>query len=314
MPPRDYYEVLGLSKSAQEADIKSAYRRLAKKFHPDQNADNPDAESRFKEIQEAYSVLSNKNKRARYDQFGHAGVDPRFQPGGHTRWSTADGTSVDFETIADMFDFDGLGGGGIMEEFLRGRTRGGRSASQRRHEPARDVDASVDLSFDQALRGTTLDLRLQSDRGSEVISVRIPPGVRPGQRVRVRGKGSGARGASRGDLYVVCNVQPHAYFERVGDDLFLQVPITMTEAALGAKVDLPTPDGVRTVTVPPGTASGAKLRLTGLGMPSPRGGSRGDFYAVIKIVPHKNLTDAQRELLQRLADSLNTNPRDGLWS
>ncbi len=333
MANRDYYEVLGIARSAGEADIKKAYRRLAKEFHPDHNKDNKQAEARFKEVQEAYAVLSDKDKKARYDQFGHAGVDPRFNPGGATHWSTSGGETFDFDSIADLFDFSGGRRGGegvssVLEEFLR-KAGGGRGAQADfgRHDGGhahfvnessqapRDVEQPVNLTFDQALRGTTLNLQLQTDKRSETIAVRIPPGVRDGQRIRVRGKGQPSGGRKpAGDLYVVCRIAPHPYWERIDDHLYLIVPVTIAEASLGARIDLPTPDGVRTVTLPPGTASGAKLRLAGQGMPNPKDQSRGDFFAVIKIVPPSPPTDEQRKLLEQLAATFTTSPRDGLWS
>ncbi len=318
MSKRDYYEVLGLSRGASEAEIKRAYRRLAKQYHPDQNKQSKDAEARFKEVQEAYDVLSDAAKRTRYDQFGHAGIDPRAEGGG--TWSTTDGVPVDLSDFADLFNFAGRSGGSragvgsIFEQMFRGR------GSESPFEEAatgggRDIEHTVTLSFDQALRGTMLQLELSGGRRSETIEVRIPAGVRPGQRIRVRGKGqpgSGRRAA--GDLFVRCEVSPHPYFRRDSDDLYLEVPVSIVEAALGAKVDLPTPDGPRTVTIPPGTSSGSKLRLAGLGMPNPKGEGRGDFYAVVKIVAPASLTPLQRESLQALAESGLGNPRSGLWA
>ncbi|MEK6644906.1 MAG: J domain-containing protein [Planctomycetota bacterium] len=316
MDKRDYYDVLGLTRGASEADIKKAYRRLAKQFHPDQNKGKKDAEERFKEVQEAYSVLTDKDKRARYDQFGHAGVDPRFtpsgRPGGGVSWSTGDGEPIDINDFAEFFGSGGGDGSGrsIFDQLRGGRTRGGVSA---RAAPSRDVEHEVSLSFEQAVHGTTLDVEISTGRNSHRIAVRVPPGVRDGQTIRVRGKGeSGGRGAA-GDLHVVCRVKPHAYFRREGDDVYLDVPVTLSEAALGAKVDLPTLDGVRTVTIPAGAPSGAKLRLTGLGIANPKDGRRGDHYAIIKIVPPTKPTAEQRTLLEKLAQLETNSPRDGLW-
>lgn len=329
MDKRDYYEVLGVSRSAGEADIKKAYRRLAKQYHPDTNKGKKDAEERFKEVQEAYDVLSDSEKKGRYDQFGHAGIDPRFggQPGGGgpggVHWTTSEGGPVDFESIADIFDFGSFSGGGggqssesIFDRFVRGR--GGRGAVHEHVARPSDVEYPITLTFEQAVRGTTLDLELaMPDAMRERIAVRIPPGVREGQRIRVRGKGSPGQGKHPpSDLYVVCHIAPHRYFVRVDDDIYLTVPITITEAALGVKVDLPTIDHTRTtVTIPPGTASGAKLRLGGLGVSDPRDATRrGDFFAVIKIVPPTKLTETQRALLDQLATSGLPDPREGLWT
>lgn len=319
MSKRDYYEVLGLSRGANETEIKKAYRRLAKQFHPDQNKQSKDAEARFKEVQEAYDVLSDVDKRARYDQFGHAGVDPRT--GGGSVWSTTDGEPVDLSDFADIFNFAGRSGGArgsgvgsIFEQMFSGHG-GGSPFEEAASSGGRDLEHTVTLSFDQALRGTTLQLELSAGRRSETIEVRVPAGVRPGQRIRVRGKGQpGSSRRAAGDLFVRCEVSPHPYYRREGDDVYLELPVTIVEAALGAKVDLPTPEGPRTVTIPAGTSSGAKLRLTGLGMPNPKGAGRGDFYAVVKIVAPASLTPLQRESLQALAESGLGNPRSGLWA
>lgn len=319
MEKRDFYEVLGVSRGADETDIKKAYRRLAKQYHPDTNKDNKDADSKFKEVQEAYDVLSDKEKRQRFDQFGHAGVDPRFQgAGGQQAWSSADGVPIDFENLGDIFDFaftrggQGQGSGSVFERFFRGRGGDGGFQSTAA-PPAQDIEHPVSLTFDQAIRGTTLEMQLSGGRGRETISVKIPPGVHEGQRIRIKGKGEGGQRGT-GDLYVVCAIQPHPYFRRVEDDIYLEAPLSITEAALGAKIDLPSLDGVRTVTIPPGTASGARLRLSGLGVTNPRTGKRGDQYVVIKIVPPAKPTPEQQDLLEQLAASITNNPREGLWS
>jgi DnaJ-class molecular chaperone len=313
MDKRDFYDVLGVARNATEADIKRAYRKLAKQYHPDQNKGNKDAETRFKEVQEAYDVLSDKDKRARYDQFGHAGIDPRFGGGS---WTASEGEGVDLSDFADIFNMGGGGGEspfgrGIFEQIFGGRVGGGPRV--RVHRPARDIEHEVPLTFEQAVRGTTLDLEIALDGSRQRIAVHVPAGVRDGQTIRVRGQGElGTRGQA-GDLHVICRVQPHAYFRREGDDIYLDVPVTISEAALGAKIDLPTIDGVRTVTIPPGTPSGAKLRLAGLGAPNPKDGRRGDHYAVIKIVPPPRPTAEQRKLLEELRRSESFCPRDGLW-
>ena len=211
----------------------------------------------------------------------------------------------------------GGGGGGfssIFEHLYRGGQAGPR-AQTAAPGPSRDVEHPVSLTFEQAVHGATWEIQLDTGMGRrQRISVSIPPGVRDGQRIRVRGKGRPAtRRRPAGDMYVVCSVRPHPYFERRGDDVYLDVPITIAEATLGAKVDLPTLDGIRTVTVPPGTASGAKLRLSGLGAPSAKSKKRGDYYAVIKIVPPRRPTPEQKRLLEELARTDIGSPRDGLW-
>jgi len=332
MAKRDYYDVLGVPRSATDAEIKRAYRRLAKQYHPDRNKGSPDAEAKFKEVQEAYDVLSETDKRAQYDRFGHVGAGGfppgggfhpgGFQPGdGSTwTWSTTGDQPFDFGDIMDMFDLGGRGGskggraGSVFEQVFGRKARGAARASGAAPPPS-DIQQEILLTFEQAIHGTTLELQLEDrDRRSERISVRVPPGVHDGQRIRVRGKGQpGGGGRSASDLYVVCRIQPHAYFLRYDQDIYLNVPITITEATLGAKIDLPTIDGARTVTIPPGTASGTKLRLAGLGVPDPKGGGRGDQYVVIKIIPPRRLTEEQRRLVDKLAQSDVGSPRDGLW-
>lgn len=319
MAQRDYYEVLGVKRSATQDEIKRAYRKLAKQHHPDQNKGDKASETRFKEAQEAYAVLSDKDKRAKYDRFGHAGANFGGSPGGgsgggHT-WSTSQGEPIDIGDLADIFDFSAFTGGGRGGSPFDGVFSRKRQASRKPVAPAPDVEYPVSLTFERAIRGTKLELELKAEgRGTQRISVTIPEGVRAGQKIRVRGKGTPGRGNQPpGDLYVVVSVQPHPYFEREGDDIYLTTPISMTEAALGAKIDLPTLDGTRTVTIPPGTPSGAKLRLTGLGVNNPQTKYRGDQFVVVKIVPPKRISPEQRELLEKLAASDGANPRDGLW-
>lgn len=324
MAKRDFYEILGVSKNATDAEIKRAYRRLAKQYHPDRNKGSPDAEAKFKEVQEAYDFLSDPEKRTQYDQFGHVGPGSfhqggGFQPGGSRTWtwSGSGDQSFDFGDLMDMFDFGAVGGGkaGSPFEQVFSRRAGGTRRAGDPAPPPTDVEHEIPLTFEQAVRGTTLDLQLGGrGRGAERIAVRVPPGVHDGQRIRVRGKGRpGAAGRSASDLYVICRVQPHPYFMRYDQDIYLNVPVTIMEATLGAKVDLPTIDGTRTVTIPPGTASGTKLRLAGLGVPDPKGGDRGDQYVVIKIVPPKHLSEEQRKLVERLTQSGVESPRNGLW-
>ncbi len=327
MAKRDYYDVLGVSRGATDAEIKRAYRRLAKQYHPDRNKGSPDAEAKFKEVQEAYDFLSDPEKRTQYDQFGHVGPGSFNQgggahPGGSRTWTWSGGgdQSFDFGDLMDMFDFGAVGGargsraGSPFGQFFSRKADSSQRAGTAAPPPS-DVEHEIPLTFEEAVRGTTLELRLEGKgRGAERISVRVPPGVHDGQRIRVRGKGRpGTSGRAASDLYVVCRVQPHTYFMRYDQDIYLNVPVTIMEATLGAKVDLPTIDGTRTVTIPPGTASGTRLRLAGLGVPDPKGGNRGNQYVVIKIVPPKRLTEEQRKLVEKLAQSGVESPRDGLW-
>jgi len=327
MAKRDYYDVLGVKRDASDAEIKSAYRKLAKRYHPDRNKDDTSAESKFKETQEAYDVLGDAEKRRQYDQFGQVGAGV----GGPGHWETGPG-GVHFYTQSSPrggFEFDlndleevlgGGGMGGIFERFSRQRGAGPRSRPRRRSGPDRgeNVEHEVNLSFEQAIHGTTLEIDLPRAKSSgrsrgETIHVRIPAGVEPGQRVRVRGKGRpGRRGGPAGDLYIVCRIRPHPYFKRIGSDVFLDVPITVTEACLGTRVEMPTIDGATVVTIPPGTASGTKLRLKGKGVMDAKSQQRGDHYAVVRIVPPPALDEGQNKLLRELEAGLNFDPREAL--
>jgi len=326
MAKRDYYDILGVKRDASADDIKKAHRKLVRKFHPDVNKDNKQAEEKFKEVQEAYDVLSDPGKRRNYDQFGHAGVGAggaasgnadvweqfrRAQQGrsgggggGRHRWQPGPGVSVeDMEGMGDFGDiFDqlfGARGGGAGRGGMGG---GPRPGARPRPQPQRgaDVEHSVTLTFDQAARGTTLPLQISRDGKLETIDVKIPPGVKDGSRVRIKGKGQDAAGADSGDLYIVTRVQAHPYFRRDDIDLLLDVPISVWEALLGTKVDVPTLDGQRmTITIPPGTSSHAKLRIKGKGIE--RGEERGDQFCVIRVVMPKNISDNEKATIKELA-------------
>ena len=344
MADRDYYEVLGLARNATPDQIKSAYRKLAKKFHPDRNRNDKDSERRFKEVHQAYEVLHDPAKRRTYDQFGHAG--PRvghggggagWRPGpgstgGRThRWESQEapgpggfGADGPIEDIEDLFRvFGGAAGrgaqrpGGPFEDFFsRVGGRSGPRAAAQPDTPSQSADAEheVPLTFEEALRGRQLDVRISREGGvSETVSVKIPSGVHDGQRIRVRGKGqSGIRGGPPGDLYIICRVGAHPYFRREGDDIYIDLPLTITEATLGTKVEIPTLEGKTVLTVPPGTASGAKLRLKNLGVKPPGEGARGHQYAMIRIVPPKQLSPEQVRLLEQFRNTGENSPRSDI--
>ena len=329
MAERDYYEILGVPRTATADEIKQAYRRLAKKYHPDRNRGDKTAEAKFKEVQSAYDVLGDPDKRRQYDQFGSAafsggpfgGQGGGFHtgPGGQRvytwRGGGADIPIEDWEDLFSTFAGGGARGGGFFDELFgrMGGRRGGASAGPR-PTPGQDAEHTVSLTFEQAIHGTTLDLRFQDAGGQpgSTVSVKIPPGVSDGQRIRLRGKGMpGVAGGPPGDLYIICQVQPHPYFRRVGDDIYIDLPLTITEAALGSRVEIPTLDGRTTLTVPPGTPSGAKLRLKGKGVQRP-GKPPGDHYAVVRIVPPRNLTEEQRLLLERFRATGEPSPREDL--
>ncbi len=323
MAAGDYYDVLGVPRNATAEQIKKAYRALAKKHHPDRNPGDRSAEARFKQVQEAYDVLSDPQKRALYDRYGAAGVGasagPRPGAGGarvHT-WSPDGGQEVPIEDIADLFEifgggFGARGGGGgaesIFEQFFTGGRRGARRTRVEPPAGSGDIECEATLTFDQSIQGTQLELNVDG----RAVRVKIPPGVSNGQRIRARGKGRPAGpGQPPGHLLIVCRVLPHPYFKRIGNDIYLDVPVSITEAALGAKIEVPTLGGKMLVTVPPGTPSGKKLRLRGRGVASPRSQTPGDQYVVIRIVPPAVLTPRQRELLEKLHADLGPSPREG---
>jgi curved DNA-binding protein len=318
MAKKDYYDSLGVPKKASADEIKSAYRKLARKFHPDVTKNDPKLTERFKEVQEAYEVLSDENKRKNYDEFGHAGVnapppgaggDPfeafrRAQEGrgrgGGGSWQGGPGVSVeDFDTGGGDFSsiFDQLFGAGGAGG--RGRAGGPRGRQQRAQpQKGEDIEHPISLSFEQAARGTNLPLQINRDGKLETIDIKIPAGVKDGSRVRVKGRGQ-QTGGEPGDLYIVTSVQPHRYFRRDGLDIYLDLPISLHEAVNGAKIDVPTLDGVRTLTIPPGTSSGAKLRIKGHGIQ--RGEEKGDQFVVTKIMLPKGLDDEDRKAINAIA-------------
>lgn len=315
---RDYYEVLGVARTATADEIKRAYRKLAKEHHPDRNPDDASAEAKFKEVQRAYEALGDAEKRAKYDQFGPAGVgqvgtNPRGQR--VYQWG---GSAVNVEDLEDLFSAFGRGGerSSIFEQIFGGGfgERGGRSV--REATRTADHEHVVQLSFEQAIHGTTIALELSGGAagGRQTIEVRIPPGIEDGQRLRVKGRVQGRRGSTPGDLYVRCRIAPHAYFTRQGSDISVEVPVSVTEAALGAKIDVPSLDGMATLTLPAGTASGSRLRLKGKGVAT-SDGAKGDQYVVVRIVPPTRLNEEQKRLFEQLRRLEGADPRAGsLWS
>ncbi|MEO0629813.1 MAG: DnaJ C-terminal domain-containing protein [Planctomycetota bacterium] len=308
MAKRDYYAVLGIERSANEDDIKRAFRDLARKYHPDVN-DAEGAQERFVEIQEAYAVLSDPEKRQAYDRFGHSGVN-----------APAGGYKVDFdaEDLGSMFDafFGGRGrspfGGG-------GAGSGGPSAAHRANRRARPAETRHEITIDLLVSATGGKRTLEIQRGSttQSIDVTIPPGVEPGAKLRVRGVGHAdpLSPGKRGDVILTVHIRPHPLFRR-GDagrgeksrDVYLELPVTFAEAVNGAKIDVPTPTGTATIAVPAGASSGSKLRLRGQGCQTT---PAGDLYAVlmVKTPPAEALTDADREVIDRLG--ANTIVREG---
>jgi curved DNA-binding protein len=333
MAKRDYYDVLGVSKTASADEIRRAHRKLARKYHPDMNKDNPEAVEHFKEVQEAYDVLSDRDKRRNYDQFGHAGVgagagaggagvDPfeqfrRAQQAGRAgrqTWRPDPGVTV------EEFDLGGEGFADLFEQFFGGRGAGtaGRAGTRRggprqraRPQPTRgaDIEYPVTLTFAQAARGTTLPFHIDRRGQAETIEVKIPAGVKDGSRIRLRGRGEQV-GTEPGDLYILVRVHPHPYFRREGEDIHLDLPLSLYEAVLGAKVEVPTLDGPVTVTIPPGTSGGAKLRIRGRGIE--KAGEKGDQIVVTKIIVPKNLDAEAEQMIRQLQQKHPVNARQDI--
>lgn len=312
MAKRDPYSVLGVSRSASEAEIKKAYRKLARQYHPDMNRDSKTAEYRFKEISEAYEILNDPHKRQRFDMYGHDGVHGDFS--GFR--SSAGGNpfeGIRFGNSGFGFNFGNFSGGerqGFFEDIFSEFARSGAGRSTRRpaSQPGKDLEYNLTIEFDQAYRGLSAELSILDRR----IDVRIPAGVDTGSRIRVAGQGApGLRGGRPGDLYLNVRVTSHEYFRREGNDIHLTVPITIGEAVLGAKVELPGPEGRLALKVPPVTQSGTNFRFKGKGFPDLKGNGRGDFYVTVHITVPENIDDVSRELLVEFERRNPRNPREG---
>ena len=340
---RDYYEVLGVGRSATGDEIKTAYRKLARKFHPDLNPGDKAAEERFKELQEAYDVLSDPEKRKLYDQYGEnwravqqgGGPPPPGWEGARAGRGGPQAGGFDFSG----FDFGGFsssaGGSDIFEELF-GSAGGGRGGRGRRSNRGRDVEAEIELSLEEAHRGVRRTLSMQvaeicpTCQGTGVVNddqtcptcggagqvakprtieVNIPAGVRDGSTVRLAGQGgAGMNGAQAGDLYLHIRLRPHPVFTVRGDDLEVDLPIAPWEAVLGARIEVPTIEGQAEMTVPAGAQSGQRMRLRGQGLNKRKGG-RGNEYVRLKIVVPKETSDEERRLYEELKRVSSFNPR-----
>jgi DnaJ-class molecular chaperone len=329
MADRDYYEVLGVERSASADEIKKAYRKLARKHHPDVNPGDKSAEARFKEAQQAYDILSDAEKRSLYDRFGKAAFEGMAASGprsGGTEWTAHQtgpgGFSFDF---GEFFGHPGAAGpgateqphagGGIFEEIL-GRVRGSRRPAGPRH--GRHLEANLSIPFLTAVQGGETSIDVVRDQHRESLVVKIPPGIESGAKLRLRGQGEvGEAGAPRGDLTVTVTVQPHRYFTREGRDLQVELPITVAEAVLGAKVDVPTLAGLKSLTIPPGSSSGLKLRLRGQGVPASGTGAgrkpEGDLFVVLRIVVPRKTDETSQGLIREFDQHNPLHPRAGLW-
>ncbi|WP_433608155.1 DnaJ C-terminal domain-containing protein [Dactylosporangium sp. CA-139114] len=312
---RDFYEILGVPRTATPEEIQRAYRTLARRNHPDVNKE-PGAEDRFKDITEAYDVLSDPKSRRKYDRFGAQWrqVPDDFEQRAGARQRASAGAGFPGQGA-------GFGGrGGIGEEIdiedLLGSIFGGRPGGAgdrfgRGPVPGADTEAEITISVEEAYRGGRRRITLPGGPAGRTreYEVTIPAGVTEGQRIRLAGQGSsGARGGPSGDLYLVVHIAPHPRYKLSGRDITVEVPVAPWEAALGATVPVETPGGTVRVDVPPGTPSGRRLRLRGRGLPNPRG-TPGDLYAEIKIMVPPKLSDAERRLFEELAKVSSYNPR-----
>jgi DnaJ-class molecular chaperone len=324
MPGKDYYQILGVGRNSTEKEIKQAYRRLARKYHPDVNPGNKSAEARFKEINEAQEILTDPEKRKKYDQFGNQwqsaeqfaksaqGAPRDFRRGG--TYSTSD---------FDLNDLDGLGG--IFGDILRGAGGAGFRTAQRPRK-GQDIDHPIEVTLEEAYHGAKRFIEMQSEEpcptcgsrgivgkrpcstcgGSglvirpKMLEVKIPPGVTTGSRVRIAGQGRSGPGGAKGDLYLVVTVLPHRMFERKADDLYVDVPVPLVAAILGGETEVPTLKGKLALRIPPETDNGKVFRLAGQGIPHLGDSSYGDLFARVSVVLPKNLTQKEKALFEQL--------------
>jgi curved DNA-binding protein len=310
MEIKDYYAILGVDKTASQDDIKKNFRKLARKYHPDVNPNDATAEERFKELNEAYEVLSDPDKRQKYDQFGaqwrqyerQGGTPEDFnwsqwqgQPGDGRQTRTY--TTIDPETFEEMF------GGAGFSDFFENLFGGGRAAGSTRSQPrrGRDLEHTVQITLEEAFQGTTRVLQWEDGRR---IEARIPPGVATGSRIRLSGQGErSSTGGEQGDLYLTIEVLPHSRFRREGDDLYLTTTVDLYTAILGGEIEVVGIDRAVRLTIPPETNNGRVFRLRDKGMPQLRQpDQRGNLYITVQVQLPKNLSDEERRLFEQLRD------------
>ncbi|WP_417847268.1 DnaJ C-terminal domain-containing protein [Thalassoglobus sp.] len=309
----DYYQVLGISRGASKEEIRKAFKKIARENHPDAKPDDAVASEKFKQAAEAYDVLGDEEKRKKYDQYGENWKHVSGgggAPGGGSPFRSGGPVDVD---LRDIFGGDGA----VDLQDLFGGMFGGGGGGRRRPQPRRgqDLKTSILVPFELAARGGNYDLTLSREGTAERISIKIPAGIESGKSIRLAGQGgAGFQGGSPGDVLVTVNVASHPYFRREGNDLVLEVPVSVSEAILGAKIDVPTLDeGLVTLTLPPGTSSGAKLRLKGKGFKNLKTKAVGDEFIIIKIQVPKEIDEQSKELLEQFTSLNPLSPRYGMW-
>lgn len=306
---KDLYKILGVSKSASGDEIQKAYRELARQYHPDLNPDDEQAKKKFQEVQSAYEILSDSEKRQMYDRYGSS-FEQMNQGGG----GGGPGASP-FQDV-DLGEIFGSGQGGAFADLFKHFAEGPTGSHQQRRprnrapQKGQDITHSVLVSFHDAVLGTEIPLPITDpEGGGKTINVKIPAGIGPGKKIRLRGQGNrGIRGGESGDLIVTVNVGGHPHYRRNGNNLEISVPITLVEAAMGGKIDVPTPKGTISISVPANAQSGQRLRIRGMGVET-SSGEKGDLFAELQVVLPENLDDEQKELLKQIEAKRNTDPR-----
>ena len=312
MPNPDPYRVLGIGRSASEADIKKAYRKLARRHHPDVNRNSKASEDRFKEIQEAYELLSDKQRHEYYDTYGHDAIHNDFQSYGRgAEHFGSRGTGPG----GFRFKYGGFPGGGnkgVFEDLFADlfQSRGQQGGANQGMRMGSDLEHGVTIGFLEAYEGVALAVRVLDRK----ITVHVPAGVDTGSKIRVSGQGApGIRGGAAGDLFLTITVKPHPLLRREEQDLYVTVPVTIGEAVRGARIEIPGPKGRLALKIPAGTQSGTVFRFRGLGFPALKGEKKGDFFATVQIVVPEAIDGESRALLDEFEKRNPLNPREALW-
>ncbi len=312
----DYYETLGIGRGASAEEIQSSYRKLARKYHPDLNPDDKAAKEQFQKVQNAFDVLNDSKKREMYDRYGSAYESIGTGGPGPQNWNTGAGSPNFDINLEDLFGGGGgggPGGGGFADMFKNFSQRGKRQPQPAAPQRGANIEHALTIAFTTAVLGGEAQIAIRrSDGTQETLQIKIPAGIENGKKIRLRGQGDPSpNGGPGGDILIKVNTAPHPHFHRQGRRLDIRVPITIAEALNGAKVDVPTPHGTISLTVPPGTSSGSKLRAKGQGVKG-TSGTPGDLFAEVQIVLPQEFEASDREQLNTLLEKYNDNPRAGL--